>query len=245
MSSPPLREHHAPWRRLLQPVLNLWLESACPLCDRPATAVVCRDCDRRLQESQLPAAMRLTIEQGLPILAWGAYQGSVRRAIAALKYENQPQLAQPLARSLAEIWRNNPIGSSVQRPIVVPIPLHADKQRQRGYNQALLLAQHFCQITGLPLERQGLIRSQATTAQFSLSAAARSRNLEGAFQVGPGLATGRHRPQMVLLLDDIYTSGATIRAATQTFQQQGIRVIGAVAIARALRVLPTKTQAPS
>jgi ComF family protein len=208
---------------------ELCLQSACPMCQRSTPQVLCCDCQQRLQRLQLPDP-----EQGwqppLPILAWGAYSGALKQAIAALKYEHQPQLAQPLGDGLAQVWLNSAM--SKKKPlIVVPIPLHAAKQQQRGFNQAELLARAFCNRTGLPLQPQGLVRSRLTEAQFGLSATAREHNLAGAFELGQPLLKTPPR-KAVLLLDDIYTTGATARAAAHTLRRHQISVYGMVAVAR-------------
>lgn len=207
-------------------LLNIFLKSNCPLCQRPTSKEFCLDCTRQLQRCQLPHPSFLWQGQ-LPVFAWGVYGGILKRAIAALKYENQPQIARPLGQWLAQAWLNSQLASKL---IVVPIPLHADKQKQRGYNQAALLAQSFCKITGLHLQQMGLERIRGTEAQFGLSALEREKNLAMAFKLGSGFR--REVPaKPILLLDDIYTTGATARSAVQTLQKLGIPVYGLVASA--------------
>ncbi|WP_317106775.1 hypothetical protein [Chroococcidiopsis sp. SAG 2025] len=129
-------------------VISIFLKSKCPLCQRPAGKVFCIDCTRQLQRCQLSDRhVRSTTE--IPVFAWGIYGGALKRAIAALKYEQKSQIAQPLGFWLADAWLNLPSTSS--QPIVIPIPLHATKLRDRGFNQADLLARSFCQMTGLKL----------------------------------------------------------------------------------------------
>jgi ComF family protein len=166
----------------------------------------------------------------MPVFVWGAYSGTLKRAIAAIKYENHPELARPLGHWLGEAWRNGQ-GAAGARVTVVPIPLHAAKLKKRGFNQAELLAQYFCEVTGLPLQRNGLERIRETEAQFSLSGAEREQNLAGAFTVGKGFRHRHQRAGSVLLLDDIYTTGATVRSAAQTLRSAGISVCGVAAIA--------------
>lgn len=164
------------------------------------------------------------------MLAWGSYGGSLKQAIAALKYENQPQIARPLGQWLASCWLDHrPIPGA---PIVVPIPLHPEREQQRGYNQATLIAQSFCAVTGFPLRSQGLQRQRPTQAQHQLTPRQREQNLHRAFSLGPDFATQRpSRP--VLLLDDIYTTGATARAARASLKAAGNQVCGLIAVARA------------
>lgn len=210
--------------RHLQAILNFLLQSSCPLCQRQTAEEVCQYCARQMQLQKLH---NQDLWQGqLPVFAWGKYGGTLKRAVAALKYENQPQLAQPLGDWLAKSWLD--WQPSVKKLIVVPIPLHIDKQKQRGYNQAALLAESFCRTTGLYLEPMGLKRIRATQAQFSVSAKEREQNLAMAFDLG---AIRRHPDTSVLLVDDVYTTGATARAAAQILVQNGIKVHGLVAIA--------------
>ncbi len=168
------------------------------------------------------------VRQALPIFSWGSYGGALKRAIAALKYNNQPQLARPLGQWLAQAWRS----SLVSRPplTVVPIPLHQDRYKLRGYNQAALLAHSFCALAGLSLQCYGLERSQNTQAQFGLSIAQREQNLFQAFNLGQDFL---RKPPVypVLLLDDIYTTGATTRSAANVLQHAGIEVYGIVTFA--------------
>jgi ComF family protein len=158
----------------------------------------------------------------------------LRRAIATLKYNNQPQIAYPLGQWMGQGWLDatklRPSRSTSKTTVVVPIPMHPAKQRKRGYNQAELLAQGFCQVTGLALQAHGLERIKETDAQFSLSADDRAKNLADAFTVSRELR--RRSSLSVLILDDIYTTGATVKSAIQAFQQQHILVAGLVVLAR-------------
>lgn len=215
----------------LQPLLDLFLKTTCPLCERAAEGVFCRDCLRRVQRCQLDNVSQFW--QGpLPLLPWGTYGGALKRAIAALKYDKHRAVARPLGQGLGQIWLKTAIACP---PLtVIPIPLHPDKQAQRGFNQAALLAQAFCQVSRLPLCSDGLVRVRATEAQFGLSGEARFKNLTDAFRVSDALCQRPPRGS-VLLLDDIFTTGATVAAAARCLHQQQIAVFGVVAIAVAVK----------
>ncbi|ASC73304.1 Competence protein F [Halomicronema hongdechloris C2206] len=219
------------WKRTASSLLQLVLEAPCPLCERSTTVAVCSACQRQLRRCQLSAAVSQQI--GLRVFGWGSYQGPLRRALAALKYDHQPQIADLLGTWLGQSWQD--IGRvNTNRLIVVPIPLHAIKQQQRGYNQAALLAERFCQQVRLPLSRDGLVRQRATEAQFGLSAEERQANVQQAFGLGPQWL--KRRPsQSVLLIDDIFTTGATARAAANVLRRHGISVWGIAAVALAQR----------
>ena len=226
------------WTNLTQSLLNLFLKTPCALCQRLSAACLCDDCQRQLQRCQLQPTEQWIPGQ-LPLLSWGAYSGELKQALAQLKYNNQPQLAQPLGYRLGQAWLASPLAkrlktqkSPLSRPVAIPIPLHASRKRQRGYNQAELLAQSFCQVTRLPLQRQGLTRIRATEAQFGLSAAARQQNLSCAFR--PSQKLLQQAPARAILLDDIYTTGATARSAAQTLHHFNIEVYSIVTVAKTL-----------
>ncbi len=215
------------WTHYLNSLLNLFLKSNCPLCQRSTPQEFCLDCDRQLQKCCLPDPKCLW-QNPLPVFAWGRYSGNLKRAIAAMKYENQPQIARHLGKSLGEAWLLN-APQCDQKLVVVPIPLHANKQKQRGYNQAGLIAQSFCNTTGFKLKLNGLERIRETKPQFRLSVSEREENLTRAFILGKNFS---RRPDIqVLLIDDVYTTGATARSAVQTFRQHGIAVLGLAAAA--------------
>jgi ComF family protein len=186
------------------------------------------------------------------VWAWGNYDGDLKRAIAAFKYQGRIDLAQPLGHAIADAWlgdRPNP--DTVPRrdqPWVVPIPLFAAKEEQRGFNQAAELAAAFCEITGLHHAPYGLQRVRNTQAQFGLSARDRQRNLQAAFTLGPDCQNPRwwglwprRLPRRVIVVDDIYTTGATIRTAIACFQQHQIQVTDVVVLSR---TLPRQAIAP-
>ncbi|MDM9381183.1 ComF family protein [Chlorogloeopsis sp. ULAP01] len=218
------------WNKALASFLNLFLQSHCPLCQRSAPQELCQNCTQKLQKFRLSTTSSLR-QDSVPIFVWGAYGGMLKRAIAIMKYENQPQIARPLGKWLGEAWL---LQHECDRKLkVVPIPLHPQKLQQRGYNQAALIAQSFCEITGLKLKQNGLERVKATDAQFGLSASEREKNLTAAFELGQDFYRRPDAP--VLLVDDIYTTGATTRAAVQTLRQNGIAVSGLVAVATTVK----------
>jgi ComF family protein len=167
-------------------------------------------------------------ESSLPVFAWGDYKGALKRSIAALKYHHHSQLAVPLGTWMASAWNLHP--ERGQSAIVVPIPMHATKQKERGFNQAELLAKSFCAMTGLPLQAHGLVRQRETEAQFRLGGVARSQNVKGAFALGQAFAQNAPK-RPVLLLDDIFTTGATAQAAAHALCTHGIQVQGMVVLA--------------
>lgn len=233
----------------LKQIMGLFLAQACPVCDRPTAHTFCLDCQRQIyprqiyleRRSKVPSQQnKVSSEQGLlPICALGLYSGSLKRAILAMKYGDRPDVAAPLGAALAQHWlAQQPTTlshASANKPLLcaVPIPLHAERQKSRGFNQAELIARAFCQISELPLLTHGLTRIQSTRPQHELGLAERQQNLNQVFQVGPSLHRRSQASLAVLLVDDIYTTGATAQSAAATLRQAGISVAGIVAVAQA------------
>ena len=131
-------------------------------------------------------------------------------------------------RTLARLWQcATPPAARPQ--LILPVPLHRARLRQRGYNQALELARPLGRALGVPVRHDGLRRSRATAAQTELDAAARRRNVRGAFAVRHGVALPAH----VVLLDDVMTTGATLAECARVLRRAGVVRVDVWALARA------------
>jgi ComF family protein len=153
-----------------------------------------------------------------------------------MKYENRPEIALFLGQLLGESWLLNST-CKYQAPVIVPIPLHPDKMKIRGFNQSELIARGFCDVTGLRLKSNGLMRIKHTEPQFGVSADKRQKNLMGAFDLGKDFVNN-YPSKPILLVDDIYTTGATANSAAHTLDGYGINVIGFATVAKAIKLDP-------
>lgn len=154
------------------------------------------------------------------------YAGPLREALQAFKFAGRRSLARPLARLLVECCPEGPETGVVA---IVPVPLAPRRQAERGYNQAALLAEGVGAAWRVPLRSRWLRRTRATRPQSDLGAAERRANVAGAFVAAPQVA-GRS----VLLIDDVVTTGATLAACAAALRAAGARVVGALAVARAV-----------
>jgi ComF family protein len=146
----------------------------------------------------------------------------VRVAIHRLKYDRAWHLAAPLVELLLSVT-TVPAGD-----VIVPVPLHSDRLRSRGYNQAELLARCLANRVSLPVEPDTLTRRRDTAAQVSIPPTRRWENVRGAF-AAPAHSFDAAR---VLLVDDVATSASTLRAAAGAVAQAGAKRVDAVVIAR-------------
>jgi ComF family protein len=154
------------------------------------------------------------------------YTGVVRSAVHALKYRGERRLARPLGAALARRWARAGAGGEV----LVPVPVHATRLADRGYDQAVLLAAAAGEGLGLPV-RPVLVRRRATARQFDLDRDRRAANVGGAFACATGagpIVTGR----WVILVDDVLTTGATAAACATTLLAGGALAVSLVAVAR-------------
>ncbi len=132
-------------------------------------------------------------------------------------------------RVLAELFVDAARAAPPARPdLLVCVPLHRARLRERGYNQALELARPLARALGVPLDADALMRQRATAAQTGLAAAARRRNLRDAFAVRPGRALPAH----VAVVDDVMTTGSTLAECARVLKRAGVPRVDAWALAR-------------
>jgi len=153
------------------------------------------------------------------------FDGLIRQAIHQLKYGNLRALAQPLAELLSDFLVANPVPGEV----LVPVPLHPRRLRERGYNQSCLLAKVLGGLLKLPVMDDCLIRRQYVLPQTrTTSLAERRDNVTGAFTC----RDQRLRDRQVLLLDDVSTSGATLGACAAVLKAAGATRVWGLVLAR-------------
>lgn len=155
--------------------------------------------------------------------AW-RYEAAIAQLLPRLKFHDDLASGQALARLAAQRLASWPGWQGVDR--ILPMPLHVRRLARRGYNQALELARPLARTMGVPLDVQCLSRIRATAPQTDLDAPARRRNLRGAF------AASMLAGETVVIVDDVITTGATMREAARTLRRAGAGDVRVLAIAR-------------
>jgi len=157
------------------------------------------------------------------------YEGALVRAILLLKFDNIDPLGKLFARRLAEVMVEG--GAAFQADVVVPVPLHRQRERERGYNQAALIAKPLAKRLGLPYKSVLLTRIRPRPDKHLLSYEERWESVRGAFATRPGSQVDNLR---VLLVDDVMTSGATLDSCAKTLRGAGARSVIGLTLARAV-----------
>jgi len=163
-----------------------------------------------------------------PVWDWARsaapYTGLVREALHAFKFHGRRALGAPLGDLLVErCGEALPDGVDA----LVPVPLAPARERERGFNQAALLAERAAPALQRPVRARWLARARPTAPQSELGAEARHANVRGAFRAAPAVA-GRH----VVLVDDVLTTGATVAECTRALRAAGARAVGVLVVAR-------------
>jgi len=160
--------------------------------------------------------------------SYALYQAGLVRAIVLLKFERVEPLGRWFAGRLAEVARKEALAAD----IVVPVPLHRQRERERGYNQADLIAKPLAGKLGLPYRAVLLVRTKPRPDKHILSLEERWDSVRGAFATRPGTKVDNLR---VLLVDDVMTTGATLDACARVLRGAGAKSVIGLTVARAAR----------
>jgi ComF family protein len=205
---------------MLDALLAFIFPDRCAGC-RQLGSLFCHSCQARL--APYPADGRSPPASLSDVQVVFTFQSPLREAIHQLKYRRVRRMAAPLGALLAE-HAGAPCRDS---DAVLAIPLHEARLAERGFNQAEALAREVARRLGIPLLNEGLVRIRATEQQAKLDARARAANMRDAFRW-----QGRTLPGRLLLVDDVYTTGATMGACAEALRAAGAEEVYGLALAR-------------
>lgn len=239
--------------RIFPWLLNLIFPPVCPICktliDRKGkTPIICPDCHKAIRAVRPPYCPHCGLpypsgdKEGhlcAPCLKerWyfevhrtcALYEGALKEAIHRFKYGGVFPLVRVFGDLLQPAFQN--LTQDYPVDVMVPVPLHIRRLRERGFNQALLLVKELSKRTGIPYEERALKKIKDTPVQISLKKRERRKNLARAFQVRDQEAI---QGKAVVLVDDVYTTGATVNECSRALLKAGAERVAVLTVARAL-----------
>lgn len=228
-------------RRFYRLVLDLLLPPCCVVCGKVGTWLcevcavqiplgirpICQRCGGAWSKGGLCLRCQTTPLSVAPVRSALLFEGVVRDAIHALKYRGADHIAELLAVKMADAWQYyNMMGD-----VLIPVPLHPEREAQRGYNQATLLARALAPQISVPLAEDLLFRVRPTRSQTHLDRVARWENVADAFACPDSVDLSG---LSVILIDDVATTGATLDACAAALLTRGVRQVGALTLAHAI-----------
>ena len=225
-------------QRWLEAGLAILFPLRCAGCGQ-TKAIWCPECNRTMRKlrgrlcSQCGFPLRsrsfcLTCSRHptpLKVRSYAIYEGPLARALLQLKYSSNRLLAFTMSQWLVELLSQE----TWQVDLVVPVPLGRDRLRQRGYNQAGLIANALAESQHLQYSDRALQRIRETRSQVGLDAMARMRNVQGAFLADSAIVEGKR----VIVVDDLYTTGATLSSCAQALLEAGAVEVYGLTVGRA------------
>lgn len=184
-------------------------EPYCKICGKPIESEVQELCENCQKES-------FSFEHGRAVFV---YNYSMKNTIARFKYNGRCEYAEYFASQAVRIYGDWVKGISPDA--LIPVPIHKSRYRQRGYNQAQVIAESIGEKLGIRVVSDLIRRVKHTVPQKELSAAERRRNLYGAFEVIEEMKELYHELKCVIMIDDIYTTGSTIKACADILKDSG------------------------
>ena len=210
-------------------LLQLLFPYECPGCGRRVESeFLCSECRRTLVRAKETTIMAVSATGIMQAMALWKFEENkpVQRVLHQLKYANTPWLGLSIGVLLAEALLES---SSSSADLIVPVPLHAARQLERGYNQSEWIARGVSRRLDIPMVPKALVRRRSTVSQTALSREQRWQNTDGAFAVGSRRVSGRH----VILVDDTLTTGATLMSCAHALIHGGATSVHPVAAAAA------------
>ena len=227
----------------LQQLLDLLYPPKCISCQRSGQGSLCPTCRAAITFIRPPICQKCGYpnRQSVPhcwqcqhhdlcyldaIRAVALYDDNpLQTAIRKFKYQNNRTAVQVLASFLVDCYHSH----HLKTDLIVPVPLHPKRQKERGYNQSLMLAERLSMALRQPMDTKSLVRQRVTQSQMSLKGAERKANVADAFQC----QSDKLRDKTILLIDDVCTTGATLNACAQALKNSGVAAVFGLTLARA------------
>lgn len=235
------------YKKVLREVVNAVLPPACPMCGRPApfaggrrvdicpecmhivsyvSEPVCLKCGKPVQNDEAEYCSDCSKKKHIYDQACAVYEysQSVKDSIYRFKYHNKREYAHIYAKQIKD--KCGRMISAWSPDVMIPVPIHSSRLKERGFNQAQLIAEELEHLTGIPMDCESLARVVKTVPMKELDNAQRVKNLQNAFQADKKVVEYKK----VLIVDDIYTTGATFDACAAVLKQAGVQKVYGVSL---------------
>ena len=204
-------------------ILEVVFPSLCYICNKPSKDVVCEDCRDSIEHRLL---INKVIYPGVPFYKLYSpflYEMEIRDLIEKFKYQRQ--------RAVVKFFKNYIVNLLDENyDFIIPVPLHPLKEKERGFNQSLLIAELIKEELQVPIVTEGIVRTKYTKTQTKLSRKEREENVKNAFNIK---SVKRFIGKKLLIVDDVYTTGSTVRSLAKCFPKEVSRIdVLTLAIAR-------------
>ncbi len=229
--------------KILEGVADIFFPRRCAVCDRVLSVNIrdiCKVCEKKLvytgQQYCLKCGRKVTDEEEYCAIckkqektAYDSgrvvfvYNASMRESISRFKYHGRKEYAAFYAKQMEKECRD--WIRQIAPDVLIPVPIHRERQRARGYNQAEIVAQKLGESMGILVWNDFLLRTKNTLPQKGLSRKERMKNVGQAFSIGETAQKLYKVPNCVILIDDIYTTGSTIEACAEALRREGVRRI--------------------
>lgn len=204
----------------------------CPPCRKKLLYITepsCKRCGRqlsRMEQEYCAECARRTFHYTRGYAVW-QYNDAIRQSLGHFKYHARKEYADFYTSEAVRIYREK---IRMEAPeVLIPVPIHSARRRERGFNQAELLAKGIGKRTGIPVDGRYLVRQRKTAPLKELTSKERARALTGAFRISDGQPSGKYRN--IMLVDDIYTTGSTMEECTKVLLQAGAQKVTCLSVA--------------
>lgn len=212
---------------MLEFVLNFLFPPVCSVCGKVDKNWLCPNCQKRVERLEKACVVEIEHKKYEKLLYIFQYESLVRKLILRYKFSNQAYLNHFFAQMIAKNVENRKLLQ--QYDLIIPVPMHQKKMQKRGYNQTELVANELSKILQIPTKNDILLKVVNTVTQSKLGGKARQSNIQHAFFVKNDREV---EDKKIILLDDIYTTGATSQECSRVLKEAGVAEILVLVLAK-------------
>lgn len=213
--------------KIIKKFLNLIYPPVCGFCGKICNEHLCKKCEIKIKKHEIVSVRRISNTYFEEILCIFKYEDIIRSTLIKYKFQNKAYLYKTFSKIIV---KNKKIYSFLKNyDIIIPVPISKKRNRQRGYNQSYLIAKEIAEKSNLKCEKKCLVKQKDTIEQSKLDKEQRKINVQGAYGI---INKEKLINKNVLLLDDIYTTGNTVKECAKRLKQSGAKKVGVLTIAK-------------